>query len=466
MQEMNDVKVTGSTLKEVAKDINVEIEPFFTQDEISELARESGFVKREGKIDGNTFLNLIVFNSDNLNNQSLNDLSGILQDDYWIDICTQSLNERFNKYAIIFLKNVLEETIKRQIQFKQLPYTELKIFSRILIKDSTSFQIDKSLAEHYPGSGGSGSKASIRIQFEYDILSGEINDLSINAFNDQDSKNSIATLELTEEGDLIIRDLAYMSLEALEAIEKSYRYFLCRANTNTYLYEIENLEFKKMDFAKITKYMNKNNIQMLEKEAYLGGDKLKVRLILHLLPAEKIAKRLRNAIKNNVKKGGDGNLSAEHKAKIALNLFITNAEVELIPTKNVWYLYRLRWQVELIFKIWKSICNIEKVKKVKIYRLECYIYSKLLIIVFGWQLLWKIATELFYKECKALSFMKAFKTLIGRKIEELRKIFCSENGLTNTFMMEFYNLSRTHHLLEKRKEEPTYIEILTICLSV
>ena len=74
-------------------------------------------------------------------------------------------------------------------------------------KDSTCFQIDESLAEYYPGSGGSGSDASVRIQFEYDILSGKINDLSLNSFNDQDAKDSVATIELTEHGDLIIRDL-------------------------------------------------------------------------------------------------------------------------------------------------------------------------------------------------------------------------------------------------------------------
>ena len=48
----------------------------------------------------------------------------------------------------------------------------------------------------------------MRIQFEYDLLKGQINDLSVNAFNDQDTTNSTETLELTREKNLIIRDLA------------------------------------------------------------------------------------------------------------------------------------------------------------------------------------------------------------------------------------------------------------------
>jgi len=50
------------------------------------------------------------------------------------------------------------------------------------------------------------------------LLTGSINDLSLNAFNDQDAKNSVATVELVQEGDLVIRDLAYVGLDALNGI--------------------------------------------------------------------------------------------------------------------------------------------------------------------------------------------------------------------------------------------------------
>ena len=101
-----------------------------------------------------------------------------------------------------------------------------KDFGRILIKDSVCFQIDESPAEEYPGSGGDGSEASVRIQFEYDVLNGRINDLSVNAFNRQDATDSAATVELTEKGDLIIRDLACMSLPVLKKIIEKESFFL------------------------------------------------------------------------------------------------------------------------------------------------------------------------------------------------------------------------------------------------
>jgi hypothetical protein len=73
----------------------------------------------------------------------------------------------------------------------------------------------------------------------------------------------------------------------------------------------------------------------MEKIVYYGSsDKLKTRLIMHLLPAEELAKRLRKARQNNIKQGGDGNLSKKHKARIALNLFITNGTTEQIALAN------------------------------------------------------------------------------------------------------------------------------------
>ena len=116
------------------------------------------------------FLDLIVFNSGNLKDQSLNDLAGILKSDYGIDFRKQSLHDRFNEYALHFLKDALERLIQKNLRSKQISLPDLKGFNRILIKDSTAFQVDESLSEYYPGSGGSGSTASVRIQFEYDIL--------------------------------------------------------------------------------------------------------------------------------------------------------------------------------------------------------------------------------------------------------------------------------------------------------
>ena len=143
--------------------------------------------------------------------------------------------ERFNDTAVVFLKEALEGLLCKQLNVEAL-LPELEGSRRILIKDSVYFQVDESLSPDYPGSGGSGSKASVRLQFEYDLLKGTINDLSLNAVNDPEAKDALATVELISKGDLIIRDLEYVGLAVLKGGVKQAAYYLCRRHTGVKVY--------------------------------------------------------------------------------------------------------------------------------------------------------------------------------------------------------------------------------------
>ena len=465
MTNQSAKRLSKKRLQQLIENLEIEINSFFTAEEIEQLAKQSKFVQRENavKVNGRIFLDLIVFNSDQLKEQSLNDLTVALNCKYGIDITKQSLNERFNQYALLFLKNALEKLLQNQVSLNRFAFAS-EHFDRILIKDSVCFQIDESLKDIYEGSGGSGSEAAIRIQFEYDVLNGVINDLSVNAFNDQDATDSLATIEKTQAGDLVIRDLAYMNLEVLKRLIEKLVLFICRVNPNTKIYELIKGNYKELNFNNIKRYMIKHQLSYLEKQVYLSlRYKLKVRLMIYLLPDEVVNERLRKAQRNNNKKGR-GQCSKEYKARACFNLFITNGTTDVIPIDKVYQFYKLRWQIELMFKIWKSLCNIDKVKKVKQYRLECYIYSRLIFIVFAWQIIWITATVLFSIDKKPLSYYKTYKTLIRNKLDELRDIFLSGVINMNSFLIDLYELSKAKHILEKKKNTLTSLQIMLTCI--
>jgi len=223
-------------LAELTENLDAAVQAFFRDEELDRLARATGFTKRpDGKISGSVFFDLIVFNSDKLKEQSLNDLSLEAKERHEIDITKQSLHERFNEYATLFLKAALEKLLQKQV-LKHVELGKLSHFKRVLIKDSICFEVDPSLAKAYPGSGGSASTAAMRIQYEYDLLSGRINDLSLHAFNDQDQKDSLATVALTGEGDLIIRDLGYLNLAVLQKLLDQKACFLGRLSPTLNVY--------------------------------------------------------------------------------------------------------------------------------------------------------------------------------------------------------------------------------------
>lgn len=464
MTSCHTKRLTKQERKRLTENLAVAIQRFFTDDVLEQLARETKFVQRESKINGKNFFDIIVFNNEQLKQQSLNDLAIDLSERYGIKITKQSLHDRFNERALAFLQQALERLLNQQLDVTSLLATATA-FKRILIKDSICFQIDESLAASYPGSGGSGSAAAVRIQFEYDLLNGHINDLSVQAFNDQDATDSLETIELTQEGDLIIRDLAYMNLGVIKRLIDKGAFVLCRLQYNVNVYEMKNNNYEVFDFVKLRTFMQQHKLAVIEKQVYLGSvERLKLRLVIHLLPDEVVAQRLRKAQRNNNKKGR-GQLSKQYKARAALNLFITNATEYQIPLTVVDSFYRLRWQIELMFKIWNSLCHIDKVKQVKKERLECYIYAKLIGIVLSWQIIWAVAKFTLAKDNKALSYYKAFKTMLRVKFTKLRAILFCGMGSISQFMIEFYNLSKIKHLLEKKQQKPTSIQILITCLN-
>lgn len=113
----------------------------------------------------------------------------------------------------------------------------------------------------------------------------------------------------------------------------------------------------------------------------IGG--LECKLLGKILPDDVINKRLREAKKDSVNRGRT--LSKEKKEFLQYGLFITNIEYKL-NFKNAFDLYRLRWQIELIFKTWKSILGIHKIRSARVNRVLCEVYGKLIIAALTSQL--------------------------------------------------------------------------------
>ncbi len=69
------------------------------------------------------------------------------------------------------------------------------------------------------------------------------------------------------------------------------------------------------------------------------------------------------------------------KRLIGMNVYITNTSLEAVPTNNVHPWHSLRWQIEIWFKTWKSLFEIDECKNIKRERLECHLYGQLIGIL-------------------------------------------------------------------------------------
>ena len=99
-----------------------------------------------------------------------------------------------------------------------------------------------------------------------------MHDLSLNPYTRQDVTDSLETIDLTQEGDLILRDLAYMNLKVLQEIKGI---FLCWLKSQLSAYELneETGEYVLIDFKSIYHELKTKQLNKIEIVVYLGKEK-------------------------------------------------------------------------------------------------------------------------------------------------------------------------------------------------
>ncbi len=77
--------------------------------------------------------------------------------------------------------------------------------------------------------------------------------------------------------------------------------------------------------------------------------------------------------------------TAAYKALLDWNVYVTNVPAERLTGEQVSRVYRLRWQVELLFKLWKAQGELDRVAGQHAGRVMCELYAKLIgMAVFGY----------------------------------------------------------------------------------
>lgn len=431
------------------------------QNEIDQISKACHFTIRERKITAYELLELILFSPSNNYLLSLEDMSVAFLKKYKVEVSKQAIDKKFTAKSVVFIKSILEKALQRTLLNND--YAVPLLFNQVRIKDSTCFKVPDALKEFYPGAGGRGnaSKATIRIQFEFDIKTGRIIELELMPFLKQDQKNAKETLHKIEEGDLIIRDLGYFSIEALNSINQK-AYYISRLDTSTNMYEERGNKYHEVNVEKIEKKLRENNLFYHEHEVFIGEErKIKARMIVFLVPEEVKNNRLREYYVKNRK-------VAIRKRKSILragvNIFITNVPNEKIEAKNIRNIYAIRWQIELIFKGWKSIGQLDKVKKMKVQRFEFMLYARLLWLIINWKIIFNLDMVVYNQTGRLLSFYKILKYIDNYK-EELRIAKNKTQQHIEYFLIELLKISKRKYERTMHKKKVNLLDVINLLIT-
>jgi hypothetical protein len=167
---------------------------------------------------------------------------------------------------------------------------------------------------------------------------------------------------------------------------------------------------------------------LLEKAIYLGvRERVAARLIAARVPEAVVNERRRRARASAKKRGYTP--SQAHLTLLAWNLFITNVPGTVWTPATVCAAYALRWQVELIFKSWKSYLQLATLPTKTADSTLCYLYGRMLLILLIYGLCPLVRARLWAKKRRELSVLKFARHLQALADRWLQMLFESAADL-------------------------------------
>lgn len=385
-------------------------------------------------------------------------MASYLFKDFKLKITKQSLHDRFTNKAVKFLRSCLDTLLVQQIQFKGNVNTLKSHFNRVRIKDSTKFALPNSFSEKYKGYGGvlHNSSSMISIQYEYDFLSGQTMDLRLTAGVKNDQSDSKEFTHDIQEKDLFLRDLGYCTLSFLSRVNSEKAYFVSRLAPKTNIYSCKTAK-EPIDVKDYLKKLKKHHMNLIEVEVYLGKkERLPARAVISLADKTTYEKRVRKTSKQARSTGN--NVSNDFKTRAQLNIMITNVPKVFLQADNIRMIYSLRWQIELLFKVWKSQASINEISTGKIDRFECHLYGKLIWIILNMSIFNWLQHRI-YNDKKALCSLWKYFNHIKTHTEQLIEVIKSPYKIID-LMEELREIAPRILMLEKKKGKPSLNQVI------
>lgn len=149
----------------------------------------------------------------------------------------EALHQRFTAPAAAFLRLCLHKVLQHKLQSVPVHTTLLQPFARVLLVDSSSWDVSEKLRAVLPGSGGNASTANCKLQTAYDYKQGELTFLADTAGTVPDNRYTDHLPALANKTDLLLFDQGYFKLATLNALMAKGAFFLTRLFLDTTVHD-------------------------------------------------------------------------------------------------------------------------------------------------------------------------------------------------------------------------------------
>ena len=408
------------------------------------LGRETGFIQRQVKLTGSTFVRVLAFGTLDKAQITYTDMS---QDAslMGVPMTAQGMAQRFTERAARFLSCVLEQAVTHMLAGKAVSIPILSRFNGVYIRDSSVISLPKELSGMWRGVGDTnGETAALKLQVRLNYSTGQLDGPVLQGGREHDMASPFRQQD-EPVGSLMLQDLGYFSLNDIQERVRQGKYIVTRYKQGTM---IRDLEGRPIDLVRWLQ-----GVQARADMRVLVGSRHRIpmRLVAFRVP-QNAADRRRQRLREYARKK-QVTPKPETWALATWTLLLTNVPEDRLSPYEALILMRVRWQVELLFKLWKSHMKVDEWRSQNPWRILCEIYAKLIgVVIMHWMFL------IDWSRFPDRSLFKAAQVV--QKLALEIGIALTDREILQALLRRFQECLRTGCRLNRRRTHPATFQLL------
>ncbi len=369
----------------------------------NDLARETKFVQRASPLTGAIFAQALIWGWLACPDASYTQLQQMVAL-RGCEVSAQALEQRMTERAADFLLSLLHALLAEAMRGERVQNEVIGRFTGVYLQDGTIISLPASLSGVYQGCGGKteeSGKSALRVQIRLNMQTGELQGPWVQEGRacERKSGGSVEALPLPE-GSLFVADAAYFTFHSMRKLSEQHVGWLTHARADLAVVDAHGIKRALTDYLK-----RRMEQKVIDEWVTIGGTtptRQKVRLIAFRV-SEETARRRREQAGKRTKARGKGSrrdvrVGKKHarprkdghhrchpsKKRLELSewtILLTNVAEERLSAEEARALMRCRWQIELVWRLWKERGQIDIWRSEKEMRILCEIYAKLLGMV-------------------------------------------------------------------------------------
>ena len=404
----------------------------------NEIGRTSGFIRRERKLTGASFAQSVIFGWQSNPRASLEELcqsaavSGV-------QISPQGLQERLNSpQACDFMYQLLTQALTYMVEASGAREDLLSQFTGVYIQDSTKIELPSELSDVWQANKS--TEASLKVQTMLDYQAGSLHlKLATGRANDC----PLQTVDLPA-GSLRLADVGYFKAKIFDELTQQGVYWLSRVPAKVGIWQTDHT-------VHLAHWLAQQSDSIIDQQIELSAQRLPCRLIAVRVP-ETVAQQRRKRTRLEAQDRSHSQLKQETIALCDWTLIVTNLTTEQVSVPEALCLLRTRWQIELLFKLWKQDLSVDEWRSKNPYQILCEVYAKLLIALIQH---WMMIVSCWDDEQRSL--VKSTCVLRKHALHILSHL-ADFNALIHCLATIFPTLARCR--IQKRKTRPATFQLL------